>query len=229
MWKSLFACVMPVLCTSTCLAAELTALEQRWLKGIAPVVAFARQAKFPLTIVVQPQPTPGLTPLGMAFVKGRCTLVLSMRGNPKAQAMIDRIEPELLAATLELMAAHELGHCERYLEGAFARKPAGFNATKEPPGLGSEEQAAYLSMKTMRREEGYADLIGLAWTRHRHPALYARLHAWLVAERSSDTSRGSEHDTNAWLQLVRDSAVLADPAMFGNATAVWARGLSEEE
>ena len=31
-----------------------------------------------LDIMVQPQPAPGETPLGMAFVAGRCKLVLSM-------------------------------------------------------------------------------------------------------------------------------------------------------
>ena len=81
------------------------------------------------------------------------------------------------------------------------------------------------SVDAVRREEAYGDLVGLAWTRHRHPELYAALHEWLVGERSSAGLRGSDHDTTAWLQLVRDSATLADPALFENVTAVWARGL----
>jgi len=40
-------------------------------------------ANLPLDIVVQPQPTPGKAPLALAFVDGRCKLVLSMRENPK--------------------------------------------------------------------------------------------------------------------------------------------------
>ena len=218
---------------------NLQPLEQRWLQGIAPVLAFARATGYPLDVIVQPQDTPGHTPLAVAFVGGRCKLVLSMRGNAAAQDTLDAIPPDLLDAALELMAAHELGHCERYLAGAFARPPAGFSAADTaagPPagsgagaGAGAGADAAARSAaagsQALRREEGYADLIGLAWIRHRHPQLYPRLHAWLVAERSSDPVLGSAHDTQAWLQLVRDGAELADPAMFRNATRVWALGL----
>lgn len=216
-------------------AADLLPLEQRWLQGIAPVLAFARATGYPLDIIVQPQDTPGHTPLAVAFVDGRCKLVLSMRGNAAAQGTLDAIPPDLLGAALELMAAHELGHCERYLAGAFARPPAGFRAAGTAagaatgstayPGLVAAAPRAGAWVQALRREEGYADLIGLAWIRHRHPQLYPRLHAWLLAERSSDALRGSAHDTRAWLRLVRDGALLADPAMFSNATRVWARGL----
>ena len=89
-------------------AVELTSTEQRWLQGAWPVVVFARETRLPLDIVVQPQPTPGVAPLALAFVDGRCKLVLSMRGNAEAQRTLERIEPELLDAALELMAAHEV-------------------------------------------------------------------------------------------------------------------------
>ena len=222
---------------------NLQPLEQRWLQGIAPVLAFARATGYPLDVIVQPQDTPEHTPLAVAFVGGRCKLVLSMRGNAAAQDTLDAIPPDLLGAALELMAAHELGHCERYLAGAFARPPAGFSAADTvagPPagsrsgagvgggvraGAGAAAPGADAWSQALRREEGYADLIGLAWVRHRHPLLYPRLHAWLVAERSSEPVLGSPHDTQAWLRLVRDGAELADPAMFRNATRVWALGL----
>ena len=223
MWKTLYACLWALLGAGACQAAELSALEQRWLQGIAPVVAFARLTHFPLDIVVQPQPTPGLTPMGMAFDDGRCTLVLSMRENPLVQELLDQIEPDLFDATLELMAAHELGHCERYLSGQFARLPAGFGAGASGPDSGEGSQAQHLQV--VQREEGFADIVGLAWTQHRHPELYAALHAWLSAKRGADESRGSAHDTTPWLQLVRDGAVLADPALFVNAAVVWRRGL----
>ena len=195
------------------------------MQAIAPVLAFARATGFPLDIIVQPQALPGHTPLATAFVQGRCKLVLSMRGNAAAQEALDAIPPDLLAAALELMAAHELGHCERYLAGAFARHPAGFQATEPAAGPAAEAPRAEAWSQALRREEGYADLVGLAWTHHRHPQLYAQLHAWLTAERSSEPVRGSAHDTQAWLRLVRDGTVLADPAMFSNATRVWALGL----
>ena len=218
-------------------AADLLPLERRWLQAIAPVLGFARATGFPLDIIVQPQNTPQHTPLAVAFVGGRCKLVLSMRGNAAAQETLDEIPPDLLGAALELMAAHELGHCERYLAGAFARPPAGFSAAESAADAGGEPGStasaglagptphARAWTQALRREEAYADLIGLAWTRHRHPQLYTRLHAWLVGVRSRDVVRGSAHDTQAWLQLVRDGTALADPAMFSNATRVWARGL----
>ena len=95
------------------------------------------------------RPTPGAAPLALAFAEGRCRLVLSMRGNAEAQATPERIEPELLNATLELMAAHELGHCKRYLYGAWYGLPAGFVAS-EPDSLSSDLRAAYLNMQAVR-------------------------------------------------------------------------------
>lgn len=209
-------------------AADLTPLEMRWLQGIAPVVAHARQAlSLPLDIVVQPQDAPGAAPLALGFVDGRCKLVLSMRGNPEGQRQLDALEPALLNATLELMAAHELGHCRRYLDGAWYSLPAGFVAAKVPDGLAPNLQQAWLDMRSTRREEAYGDLVGLAWTREWHPELYARLHAWLAAQRSADLVPGSHHDTLDWLALVADPAALPAQAMFEAAAHVWRRGLKD--
>lgn len=179
----------------------------------------------PLDIVVQPQPTPGAAPLALAFVGGRCKLVLSMRGNAEAEATLERIEPDLVDATLELMAAHELGHCRRYLDGVWHGVPAGFVASL-PGALAPETQAAYASMQAARREEGFGDLVGLAWTQSRHPQHYARLHAWLVAERSKDLIEGSHHDTLAWVRLAADGTTLAHPSIFAAAARLWPAGLA---
>lgn len=214
------------LCTAAT-AADLTPVEKRWLAGAWPVIAHARQAQLPLDIVVQPQDAAGAAPLALAFIDGRCKLVLSMRGNPEAQAQLERIAPALLDATLELMAAHELGHCRRYLDGAWYGTPAGFAAAKVPDGLTPDLQQAWLAMRSTRLEEGYGDLVGLAWTRARHPELYAQLHAWLVAERSAELIPGSHHDTLAWLELARDAAVFADGSMFEAADRLWRRGLGD--
>ena len=208
-------------------AAELTAVETRWLEGIWPVVRFAKEAKLPLDVIVQPQDAPDAAPLALGFVDGRCKLVLSMRGNPEAQATLDRIAPELLDATLELMAAHELGHCQRYRDGTWFEQAAGFIG-KEPAGLGSELRAAYRTMRAVRREEAYADLVGLGWTRQRHPQQYRRLYAWLVEERSRDLVPGSHHDTLAWLRLAGDAGALADPSIFVAAARLWQAGLAAE-
>lgn len=224
--RQLFAAwVALVLFSSGALAADLTPTEVRWLKGVAPVVAYAKEARIPLDIVVQPQDAPEAAPLALGFVDGRCKLVLSMRGNPEAQATLDRVEPELLDAALELMAAHELGHCRRYLDGAWFRLPAGFVA-REPAALNADDRAAYKTMRSVRREEGYADLVGLAWAQQRHRTLYDRLHRLLLAERSKDLIAGSHHDTLAWLELARDGSVFAQPSIFDAAATLWPRGLA---
>ena len=215
------------LCASAAGAAELTATEARWLQGAWPVIAYAREAKLPLDIVVQPQPNPGAAPLALAFIDGRCKLVLSMRGNAQAQATLDRIEPELLDAALELMAAHELGHCRRYRDGAWYRLPSGFAASPSDTPA-AQWQTAYASMQAARREEAYGDLVGLAWTRQRHPQQYEKLHAWLVKERSDDLIPGSHHDTLAWLRLAGDGQALTQTSIFAAAAALWTDGLARD-
>ena len=206
-------------------AADLTPTELRWLQGATPVVAFANEQKIPLDIVVQPQDAPGAAPLALGFVDGRCKLVLSMRGNPEAEATLTRIEPELLDAALELMAAHELGHCRRHLDGRWLALPAGFTA-REPAALSSEDRQAYVQMRSTRREEAFADLVGLAWVQRRHAALYERLHRWLLDERSRDLIPGAHHDTLAWIGLARDARALAGASIFDSAAALWPQGLS---
>lgn len=224
---SLAAFAVSLFC-HTAQAADLTPLETRWLKGIWPVVAHARQAlSLPLDLVVQPQDTPGAAPLSLGFVDGRCKLVLSMRGNPLAQRQSDSIAPELFDATMELMAAHELGHCHRYLDGSWTSLPAGFVAARVPEGVSADLRQAWLEMRSTRREEGYGDLVGLAWTRDQHPQMYARLHAWLVHERSAELIPGSHHDTLTWLALARDPAVFGAGTLFEAAGGVWAQGVKD--
>lgn len=215
-----------VLSAPACCAADLTATETRWLQGAWPVVTFARQTGLPLDIVVQPQPTPGAAPLAMAFVGGRCKLVLSMRGNSEAWATLERLEPELLDATLELMAAHELGHCRRYLDSVWYGLPSGFaaNSTAQcDAGLVDVHEP----ISAARREEGYGDLVGLAWAQQHHPWLYARLWAWLVAERSNDRVAGADHDTLAWVRLATPDAAVHGVSIFDRAATLWRAGLAE--
>ncbi|MCW5659077.1 MAG: hypothetical protein KIT60_15355 [Burkholderiaceae bacterium] len=209
-------------------AADLTVTEVRWLTGAAPVVAFAKAQDMPLDIVVQPQDAPGAAPLALGFVDGRCKLVLSMRGNAEAEATLARIDAGLLDAALELMAAHELGHCRRYLDGTWHGLPAGFVA-REPASLNAEDRQAYVQMRSTRREEGYADLVGLAWVQRRHAALYPRLHRWLAAERSKDRIPGAHHDTLAWIELVHDGQALAGGSIFGAAAALWPQALTRTD
>ncbi len=209
-------------------AADLSATETRWLQGMWPVISYARASGLALDIVVQPQPSAGTAPLAMAFVDGRCKLVLSMRGNPEAQATLDRIEPDLLDPTLELMAAHELGHCRRYLDGNWYALPAGFVAGV-PEAVGPELQDAWRDMQATRREEGYGDLVGLAWTQQHHPLLYARLFAWLMAERSRELVPRSHHDTLAWVRRAAGGVAAGEASMFSAATSMWRAGLAADD
>jgi len=222
------------LAASACssLAAELTALEQRWLRGAEPVLAQARQLRLPLDIVVQPQPTPGAAPLALAFVAGRCKLVLSMRGNALAEATLARLPPGLEGPALELMAAHELGHCRRYLDGAWYTLPSGFEAEAPDslnPALAPDIRAAWLDMRAARREEAFGDLVGLAWIEAQHPRHYPLLHAWLMAERSRDRVPGSHHDTLSWLRLASHGVGPRSGGPFAVAAALWTQGLLQDD
>ena len=204
----------------------LTPLEQRWVDAMAPVIADAKQDGLPLDIVVQPQDEPQAAPLALGFVDGHCKLVLTMRGNPNAAATLDALPPALQQPALELMAAHEIGHCRRYLDGAWHAVPARFRA--EPPsGLSDSLRTAYDEMCATRREEAYGDLAGLAWTSRHHPQDYAALHAWLLAERTTDTLPGSHHDTAPWLRLAADPAALRDGPIFDAVQALWLRGFDD--
>ena len=225
---SIVAILLALLAPLSCCAADLTATEKRWLQGVWPVVAFAKESRMPLDIVVQPQPAPGLPPLALGFVDGRCKLVFSMRDNPEAQATLERLDPDLADAALELMAAHELGHCKRYLDGAWHGLPAGF-AASVPEALSPELRTEYANMKAARREEAYGDLVGLAWTSAHRPQQYAAVRAWLLAERTTDLIEGAHHDTLVWLRLAAHGEAFSDPSIFVSATRLWLAGLAADK
>jgi len=207
---------------------ELTPTETRWLELGKPVLGYALKQKLPLDVVVQPTARPGEPPLTLGFVDGRCKLVLSMRGNPEAETTLEAIEPELLGAVVEAMTAHELGHCWRYVHGAWHSLPAGFAAEVRETG-DSRGTRLRREMRETRREEGYADLVGLAWTARQHPAQYARIHAWLTQLREHEPVAGSHHDTRAWVRLAGRPEAFADAATpFEQAHALWQRGLEDD-
>ena len=211
-------------------AAELTHTEMRWLQAGWPVVGYAKAQQLPLDIVVQPQARPGDAPLAMGYVDGRCKLVLAMRGNPEAEATLARLEPALLPAIVEAMFAHELGHCWRYVHGAWHTLPAGFVDVADDSAAAGREDLARLmrDMRQTRREEGFADLVGLAWTLARHPRHYAQVQAWLESFRDDQPIAGAHHDTRVWLRLARDRAVFGPgETPFEQARTPWRNGLLE--
>ena len=202
----------------------LTPLERRWIAAGLPVLQHARASGLPLDIVVQPDDEPDASPIAMAIKDERCKLVVSMRGNPRTDKLAGSIPPALFGAVVEAVFAHEIGHCWRWSRGVWNTVPAGFVDHLDEPSSGVDPELAR-AMHETRREEGYADLVGLAWTWHAHPADYARVLGWFERVRL-DEFEGEHHDTGIWLRLVHDPLVFdVRGDLFSQAEALWKRGL----
>lgn len=232
MLKSLLAAVAVCAASQAASAAtaDLTALEKRWLLASYPVLDYARNLPLPIDVVVQPQAGPDDVPLAMGFDGGRCKLVLSLRGNPDAEKQLAGVAPAEQGELIEAMAAHEIAHCWRYAQGAWHALPAGFVEVGEESAADPSLLAASKAMREMRREEGYADLVALAWTRRSHPADYARVHAWLDKLRAVQPVARSGHDTRVWVKLAADASRFGTASQpFEDAATLWKAGLLREE
>jgi hypothetical protein len=212
--------------SATAQAFELTPTERAWLQAALPVLSFAREQALPVSIVVQPQPTPGETPIGMAYDEGRCKLVLSMRGNPEAQATLDRIEPGLRGPVVEAIIAHELGHCWRHVKRHWGSVPPQVQETSALSRISVEQAELLRDMWQTRREEGFADLVGLAWTLKHHPERYEAVHAWYVQLRAEQPVHTGPHDTRVWVGLAQDKARFTpERSIFEQVESLWLDGL----
>jgi hypothetical protein len=202
-------------------AAQLTDVETRWLTAGAAVLGYAKQdLKLPIDITVQPQARPTDVPLALGYQDGRCKLVLSMRGNPNAEDILADVPAAQRPLMIEAMVAHEIGHCWRYVQGVWHVVPSGF----EQGGQGDAD-----AVRETQREEGYADLVALAWTQHRHPEQYAAVAAWMRQVRQPSPANGS-HSTLAWLQLAPTGAAFpAELPLFEQAGNLWRLGLSYDD
>ena len=203
-------------------AAELTEMEIRWLKAGSAVLAYAKQElKLPLDITVQPQARANDVPLALGYDNGRCKLVLSMRGNPNAEDILDSVAEAQRPLMIEAMVAHEIGHCWRYAQGSWHAVPAGF---EERPS-----QSASHALRDTRREEGFADLVALAWMQQRHPEQYAAVAGWMQKVRQPSPGTGS-HSTLTWLQLAPTGAAFAPGLpLFEQADRLWRQGLLQDQ
>ncbi len=211
-------------------AATLTELEVRWLKAAGPVLAYARQINLPIDITVQPVARPNDVALAMGFLDGRCKLVVSLRGNPHAEKVLDGVPEAEQTILIEAMAAHEIGHCWRKAQGKWNVLPSGFIETGEQRADDQHALEEARQMRETRREEGFSDLVALAWTKRHHPASYGRVHAWLESVRAAPQVPGSGHDTRVWVRLASDSAVFDRAATpFEDVSSVWSKGLLSAE
>ena len=217
--------LLPALATA---GADLTEMEIRWLKAASPVLAYAQRIKLPIDIIVQPETRATDVPLAMGFKDGRCKLVLSMRGNPDAEKLLQAVPEAGRGVLMEAMAAHEVGHCWRYAQGSWNALPASFTETMHPFGTALHAESAALRDK--RREEGFADMVALAWTKRFHPDNYEHVYAWLAAVRMDQPGDGGGHDTRAWVRLAKDASVFRQAATpFDDAGLVWRQGLLSGE
>lgn len=221
---SLFS--VSLLAAATAQGAELTALEQRWLQAASPVLAYSRTLNLPVDVIVQPQARATDVPLAMGFDGGRCKLVLSLRGNPQAEAILAAVPPERHGELIEAMAAHEVAHCWRHAQGAWKALPAGFAEVGKEAAADVRLLAASKELRESRREEAYADLAALAWTWHRNPAAYGRVHGWLETIRNRHSVARGGHDTRVWVALARDARRIRQTgAPFEDAAPLWKEGL----
>ncbi|MET0267142.1 MAG: hypothetical protein ABW202_16190 [Duganella sp.] len=215
--------LIPVLmfASSFAAAAELTHMETRWLSAGLSVINYARQElKLPLDITVQPQARASDVPVALGYQDGRCKLVLSLRGNDGAEDILQAVPASQKPLMIEAMFAHEIAHCWRYAQGAWHAAPSAFQQ-------GGERSAAQ-SLRDTRREEGFADLLALAWTQQQHPEHYAAVAAWMQQVRQPGTSgTAGSHSTTAWLQLAQTGAAFNSRLpLFEQAGSLWRQGLA---
>ena len=230
MLKKILIASLYLFSTPSFASVDLTAQEIRWLKAASPVLAYSKRIKLPIDIVVQPNARPGTVPFAMGFVDGRCKLVLSMRGNPDAESVLKNVPESQHRLLIEAMAAHELGHCWRYAQGVWHTLPAGFTEVGEEFAEDKSLLEASKALRENRREEGYADLVALAWTRHKNPDQYADVYGWLESVRGHNPEVRTSHDTWAWVKLAKDGNVFGTiHHPFEDVRATWSRGLLEDE
>ncbi|MBW3508318.1 hypothetical protein [Janthinobacterium sp. NKUCC06_STL] len=213
-------------------AAQITDLETRWLQAGQPVIAFARAQGLPIDIIVQPQDAPGAVPLALGYEAGRCKLVLSLRGNAQADSILQGVPPMRHGLMMEAMTAHEIGHCRRYAQGDWHALPRGF---VEPRSMQQGKLTPLAQeLRETRREEGYADLVALAWMHGRHPGQYQEVLAWMRGVRAAGEvasgGAGGSHATQAWLALTDGAGVFDESAsIFEQAQVLWRKGLSGDK
>jgi ADP-ribose pyrophosphatase YjhB (NUDIX family) len=149
-----------------------------------------------------------------------------MRGNAHTDTILEQVPEAERGLLIEAMTAHEVGHCWRYAQGAWHALPAGFVDTGTQEAGDDETLAEARALREGRREEGFADLVALAWIARRHPEKYAQVYAWFETVRAGQPGATSAHDTRAWVGLARDAGAFETTATpFEDVQALWSKGL----
>jgi hypothetical protein len=214
--------VLTVLCATSGADNQLTDLESKWLTAADPVLTFAANNGLTVDVVVQSRPVAGDVPFAVGVHQGRCKLLLSMRERADAEAILVGVPEAEHALLIEAMTAHEVAHCWRYAHGTWQKVPAGFAASEGRDVAANSPQ----QMALTRREEAYADLVALAWTRLQHPNDYQHVHNWLAAVRAEQPVDGGYHDTRNWLQLAGADR-FGTGSIFEQAQTLWLQGLGK--
>jgi hypothetical protein len=206
--------------------ATLTPTESKWLSAAAPVVVYAREQLLPVDIIIAPQGMQGHSPVAMAFLNGRCKLVMSLRSQGTAEDTLERIPDKLFNAVAQAITAHEVAHCWRVSRNETSQSQAGFFDFQSTKINTNNFAKNMQSMDMSRNEEGFADLFGLAWTQMRNPTQYAQVHEWFTQQRSHRHVVGGEHDTSIWIELAKNPAIFnVQAAPFEQVLAPWSQGL----
>lgn len=96
--------------------------------------------------------------------------------------------------------------------------------------LTTEQIVMLDEMWRTRREEAFADLVGLAWTLRHHPRRYAEVHAWHVRLRAEQAVDTGPHDTRLWVGLAGNPEGFQPAAsIFEQAEPLWRAGLLAED
>ncbi len=221
-----------LLATNSHATDDLNAVERKWLDAATPVLDFARDQGLPIDVVVVHDRNAGDVPLSMGVRQRRCKLVLAVRGDTEAEATLEGIPLDRHALLIEAMTAHEIAHCWRYVQGVWHTLPAGFTDAVDMLGAidSAELRARKNEMRATRREEGFADLVALAWIRREHPESYADVHTWLERVRHDQPLSGSFHDTRVWLALAKEhDAFTQVGSPFEAVHDLWTKGLNRTE
>jgi hypothetical protein len=207
--------------------ADLAPIEIKWLNAAESVLDFARDQGLPIDVVVRPKRVGNDIPVSLGVKDGRCKLVLSLREHPEAEATLAGVPASRHGVLIKAMVVHEVAHCWRFAQGQWLKLPAGFTDLDDPQDDAALAQKKS-QMRATRREEGFADLVALAFVKQEHAADYAFVHGWLKGVRNDQPLEGSFHDTRAWLKLAQTPSVFpAAGTVFLQVHAVWTKGLTE--